>query len=145
MADKSPSERFVEKYIPEPNSGCWLWSAAVSSHGYGVFYDGERLRPAHRMSYELFVGPIPDALQIDHLCRVRSCVNPAHLEPVTQQENFRRGEGKFITAKVNGAKTHCPKGHPYSGDNLYMEPSGGRGCRACRRESARRFIARKRG
>jgi len=130
---KTPEERFFDKVTPEPNSGCWLWTACVNEKGYGTFRDDKKVK-AHRFSYELHVGPIPDGLQIDHLCRVRSCVNPDHLEAVTCAENLRRGDGGFN----NATKTHCPSGHSYSGDNLYVRPNGNRECRACRLEANRR-------
>lgn len=90
---------------------------------------------AHRFAYEDIVGPILEGLTIDHLCRVRHCVNPAHLEPVTHLENVRRGNGGLNQL----AKTHCPKGHPYDEENTYRLPSrpSGRYCRACRRERNR--------
>lgn len=100
------TERFERLYEPEPNSGCWLWKGATAC-GYGYF----RHRPAHRFAYELYRGPIPEGLQLDHLCRVRSCVNPSHLEAVTQGVNLHRGE---TIAARNAAKTHCPKGHEYT-------------------------------
>lgn len=89
------------------------------------------------MSHELHKGPIPEGLVIDHLCRNRGCVNPDHLEAVTQRENILRGEG---LAAANARKTHCPKGHPYSGENLYVVPSSGRRqCRIC--ADARRALS----
>lgn len=89
----------------------------------------------------MFVGPIPDGLVIDHLCRNPQCVNPMHLEPVTPEENTRRGIGGWNTR----AKTHCPQGHPYSGANLYINPtSGARVCRTCNNEKARRYKLRQR-
>ncbi len=97
---------------------------------------------AHRFAYELTVGPIPKGLTIDHVrergCILELCCNPAHLEPVTLQENLLRG-GTFQAA--NAAKTHCPRGHPYAGGNLYVRPDGSRRCRTCACEAA----ARKRG
>jgi DNA-binding XRE family transcriptional regulator len=87
---------------------------------------------AHRYSYELHKGLIPDGLTIDHLCKIRHCVNPQHLEVVTYQENNHRGNGM---SGCHFRATHCPKGHPYSGDNLYVRPDGkGRGCKICRSE-----------
>ena len=112
---------------------CWLWTATLRE-GYGRFQLGKRqLVDAHRLAYEWLVHVIPPGLQIDHLCRIRNCVNPDHLEPVTQPVNYWRSPA------VAGRKTHCPKGHPYSGDNLYILPgSGGRVCRECTRAGARR-------
>ena len=124
----SVSDRFLAKIVASPN-GCWIWQAAIKSDGYGVFWVNGRTVRAHRFAYEMFVGPIPDGLQTDHLCRNRNCVNPAHLEPVTNQENFRRGEG----GKHKRDKTHCPQGHPYAGENLYVKPNGYRECRICQR------------
>jgi hypothetical protein len=109
---------------------CWLWTAATTSAGYGQFRVDGRWGMAHRFAYELLVGPIPQDLQIDHLCRTPLCVNPAHLEPVTQQENLRRG--------IGGPRTHCPAGHPYDETNTYVYPvTGGRYCRACGRAAHR--------
>lgn len=91
-------------------SGCWEWTGA-RSRGYGLLAVNYRRWKAHRLSWELFRGPIPDDLTIDHLCRNKACFNPDHLEPVTQAENLRRGD--TIPAR-NALKTHCPQGHPYS-------------------------------
>ncbi len=127
--------RFVS---PEPNSGCWLWTAGVGRGDYGRVRVGSLTQYAHRVSYELFRGPIPAGMVLDHLCRVHCCVNPAHLEAVTQWEYIRRGE----TAKAMLDKTHCPAGHPYSADNTYMHR--GRHCRICRRDAVRRNDERRR-
>jgi len=144
---KSP-ERFwskVDKNGPvpayRPDLGqCWVWTAGTSK-GYGKFWDGRRSQ-AHRFSYEMHRGAIPDGLDLDHLCRVRNCVNPDHLEPVTRAENIRRGEtGKLVGARQR-AKTHCPRGHPYSGPNLFVETSGARACKACCSARAARRYAR---
>lgn len=121
-----PIDRLTAKYEVAP-SGCWLWTAALAGKGYGKFYMDGRLWQAHRASYVLHVGPIPDDLPLDHLCRVHHCVNPAHLEPVTTRENTLRGEN---FAAVHAAKSTCPKGHQYD----YVSPRGERGCRTCRRE-----------
>src|SRR6266568_5486930 len=94
------------------SGACWLWTAHVGEDGYGTFsLDGHHQR-AHRIAWVLLRGPIPEGLQIDHLCRVRACVNPDHLEPVTQRENILRGEG--ISA-LCARRTHCPQGHEYTG------------------------------
>lgn len=122
------AERFKTKYRVDQDTGCWLWIGSRQPKGYGKFWPNKRRCVlAHRWSYESSVGPIPDGLQIDHLCRNPRCVNPEHLEPVTRKVNLLRGDG-FPGQNVR--KTHCPKGHPLEGDNLYRCPR--RGCRTCR-------------
>jgi len=101
-------ERFEAKYVPEPMSGCWLWIASLRETGYGRFYFKGHFDQAHRVAYEIFKKKIPSGLTLDHLCRTRSCVNPAHLEPVTLHENNRRG---FSPAALNARKTQCVRGH----------------------------------
>lgn len=117
------SERFWKHVEPEPNSGCWIWIGSRLFRGYGhitVKREGKWTYPlAHRLSYELFVGPIPSGLTIDHKCKMVWCVNPSHLEPVTLEENVRRGN-------PNTKKTLCNRGHPY--DVIY---NGHRHCRQC--------------
>lgn len=120
--------RYLSKFHVDIPTGCWLWTAATIQKGYGQFWYDGKLQYAHRIAYELLVGPIPNGLQLDHLCRVRNCVNPEHLEPVTNQENCRRGE----TGAHNGIKTHCPHGHPYDEINTYRH-RGERRCKGCRR------------
>ena len=128
--------RWFMRALPRPD-GCWLWLGQVNEDGYGYFaIDGSHKVVAHRWGYEQLVAPVDDDLVLDHLCRHRTCCNPAHLEPVTQAENILRGEGH---AAVNAAKTHCPAGHPYDGDNLYVTPRGGRICRTCARVAYRRY------
>jgi len=118
--------RFWSKVQPV-DDGCWLWRSA-SNGRYGVFWLGGRNVSAHRLAYEWLWGKIPSELQIDHLCRNRLCVNPLHLEAVTSPVNVRRG----IRPAQMRAITHCPQGHPYSGDNLYIRPGNGyRQCREC--------------
>ena len=127
---KTLLERFEEKFIPEPNSGCWLWLADVNHKGYGRFRVGKKKPHAHRVSYELYKGSIPDGFDIDHLCRNHQCVNPDHLEAVTRGENLRRGLGN--KGDVNRNKTHCPRGHEYTRENTYINPAGSRECRTCK-------------
>ncbi len=109
---------------------CWLWLPPDDGNGYGQFHRKGSVIRAHRFAYEDMVGPIPDGLELDHLCRVRRCVNPSHLEPVTTEENLLRGMGP---AAINARKTHCPQGHPYDEANTYRYKNK-RGCRACVRE-----------
>jgi hypothetical protein len=125
--------RFEDKIVRVPESGCWMWAAALDRYGYGHVKLSGRLRASHRVSYEHHIGEIPAGMQIDHLCRVRCCVNPAHLEAVTHQENVRRGNGGC----VNAAKTHCAQGHKFSESNTYYDRLGRRRCRECSRNSAR--------
>ena len=134
----TPVMRFCQKVQLGP--ACWEWTAA-KQFGYGQIRWGDRLTHAHRVSYELFVGPIPGGHQIDHLCRNRGCVNPEHLEPVTQAENIRRGEG---ASARNARKTHCPKGHEYTPDNIYTHMGKWRMCKACTRQAQALYRERKR-
>jgi len=125
---KPVSERLASKYVVD-ESGCWLWTATRDARGYGKVSREGRMALAHRVSYELHVGPIPDGLTLDHLCRVRHCVNPAHLEPVAHAENVRRGAA---------VQTHCRKGHPFDEANTHIDKRGWRECRACHRLSTAR-------
>ena len=139
-----PKERLLSK-IEIAASGCWVWTAARFPTGYGKFQvgrsGGDRL--AHRWAYRLFVSPIPEATEIDHLCRNRACVNPQHLEPVTHSENSRRAGVGRLTGARQKAKTHCPHGHPYDDENTYRNPQGERACRTCQRLHARAHYWRK--
>lgn len=120
-------DRFWTKI--EKIGGCWLWTAYTDHKGYGRFKLDGKAERAHRVSYEALVGPIPEGLQLDHLCRVRSCVNPDHMEAVTNRENCMRGD---TLPAANAIKTHCPRGHEYSVENTYVH-LGGRTCRECMR------------
>lgn len=123
-------ERFHERIVIS-GDGCWLWTGATDGHGYGAINVEGRARKAYTVAYTLLVGPIPEGLQLDHLCRVRACCNPAHLEPVTSKENARRG----LNGVLNVA---CPHGHPYDEANTYYAPgNGGKRCRECNRERGR--------
>lgn len=121
-------QAFLLERISVGDDGCWLWTGYLTSTGYGTFYEEGRQWSAHRESYELFVGPIPSDLVIDHLCRVRRCINPTHLETVTRRENNIRGIG---WAGTHANKTHCVNGHEFAGKNLYIHPDGRRVCRRC--------------
>lgn len=109
----SVKERLMALCEPVTESGCWIWLGALSHNGYGFIGTGEgnKIRRAHRVSYELHIGPIPEGMQLDHLCRVRCCINPWHCEVVTLKENVLRGVG--LSAQ-NARKTHCKNGHPLS-------------------------------
>jgi hypothetical protein len=122
-------ERFWGMFEEDPDTHCWQWNGSLVQSGYGR-HGGTS---AHRYAYELLVGPIPEGLHIDHLCRNRGCVNPGHMETVTIAENVLRGEG--VTARQR-RQTHCKRGHPLSGDNLRVTPDGHRVCRACQRDWA---------
>jgi hypothetical protein len=127
---RQEAERFWEKVEVTDPDGCWLWTASCRPSGYGHFaLTRDRGASAHRWAYEHLVGPIPDGLSLDHLCRVPRCVNPAHLEPVSARTNILRGIG---VAAVNATKTHCPSGHAYVGTNIRIY-RGRRHCRACNR------------
>jgi hypothetical protein len=138
---KPVDERFWSKVKEDPDTGCWVWQDHLSASGYGRFGIGGRagrVYPAHRVAYEWVVGVIPEGLVIDHLCRNRACVNPAHLEPVTMRENLLRGYG---WGGLHARKTHCPAGHPLEGDNLstYHLKHKQRKCLACHAARQREY------
>lgn len=118
---------------------CLLFAGYKNTIGYGqIFYSVSgktKYQYAHRVAYESFVGPIPDGLVIDHLCSVRCCINPTHLEAVTASVNTLRGEG----VRRNALKTHCPKGHEYTPENTFISGSPWRRCRECERARSRQY------
>lgn len=148
------AERFMAKVDVRSDEECWPWTGGRYKCGYGSFRLSKSYATnAHRVAYELFVGPVPDGAHVDHLCHSRDtgcpggddcphrlCVNPAHLEPVTQRTNILRG--KSLQA-ANAAKTHCPQGHPLSGDNLVKSKLPWRKCRTCHNQQNREAAARR--
>lgn len=122
---------------------CWEWAAAKNPDGYGRFGMGKRLVYPHRLIAAHTYGVIPEGMVVDHLCRNPSCVRPDHLEIVSMRENTVRGDLAEVTRRYQSVKTHCPAGHPYSGDNLYVNPSGQRQCRTCIRASKARYLKRR--
>jgi len=128
---QSLAERIRERVVIDDN-GCWLWQGSRTTKGYVIITVGSRIdgtkssRQLHRVAYEVFVGPIPDGLTIDHTCEVKHCCSPTHLEPVTNAENKRRG-GERMAA--------CRRGHPRTTENTYVRPDGKRQCRVCRRKT----------
>src|SRR6266404_2142488 len=147
-------QRFLSRVLVEGVAGCWTWLDSVDGSGYGNVMIGQRMLKAHRVAYELFFGPIPKGLQLDHLCHTRDlscpggrtcqhrrCINPFHLEPVSHAENQarRKGRGRGREPSYpawNRRKTHCPQGHEYTAENTLNRGGKfpGRICRTCHRE-----------
>jgi hypothetical protein len=124
------AERITERI--DDSGECWLWQGHTSADGYAFFSVNGRNTAVHRVSYEAFVAPMPDGLEIDHLCRVRSCVNPSHLEAVTHRVNMQR---RVYTPEL---RAQCRNGHLYDEQNT-LTNSGRRRCRACHVEAMRRY------
>jgi hypothetical protein len=127
----------------EKTESCWLWQGSTSNKGYGEFHLGRQGRMRvralpHVLSYQMLVGKIPDGLQLDHLCRVRHCVNPEHLEPVTRKVNILRG---VSWCAERARQTHCLHGHSFVG--AYISKEGHRVCRACNAKRHREVYAAK--
>lgn len=125
-----PADVRFWKYVDKTDS-CWNWIGSKRRRGYGRLKVNGKTFAAHRYSYELNVGPIPEGLHLDHLCKNTSCVNPDHLEPVTCAENIRRGE----TGKWQQPWTACSKGHELTDDNVRISSDGRRRCLACYEQS----------
>lgn len=131
-----PAKTGPAYYVVAP-TGCWIWQREIHNTYGRVGWrapDGRKVNAwAHRVMYQAFKGPIPDGLEIDHLCHVTACVNPVHLEAVTHQENVLRSSGPSARCAT---RTHCPEGHPYDVANTVVD-EGSRRCRICRREQQR--------
>jgi hypothetical protein len=141
MNERTPFQRFWAKVHIHLVTGCWEWQGGHNQYGYGCFaLTHEKNALAHRYAYETFVEPIPDGLQIDHLCRNRNCVNPRHMEPVGLRENLVRGE----RSNQYKGRTHCRAGHEYTPENTRINPHGIRLCRTCHRLSQERAKVRAR-
>lgn len=137
----------LDAYVPlflakvQESDDCWEWVGFRDRLGYGRYQSWKGENYAHRVSYRIFVGPIPDGMSLDHLCRNRGCVRPDHLEPVLHRVNVLRGDGPTA---VNAAKTRCVQGHELSGDNLIIRKKGYRECRECGRRRMREYDKRRR-
>lgn len=131
----------LQRRVHVDHIGCWLWNGSRDAGGYPTATIAARRGFAHRLVYELLVGVIPAGLELDHLCRVRHCVNPDHLEPVTKAENIRRSYG---LGALRARQQQCRRGHPLTGENLSIATNGRRRCLTCRRASAAEFRARAR-
>jgi hypothetical protein len=133
------TQKQKDKFFQKINKtdDCWLWTAATNEHGYGVVRINKRLFKAHRVSYEIHKGEIPEGLSLDHLCKNRSCVRPEHLEAVTHRENCLRGNGlpsMWAARRSMPRITHCKHGHEMTPENCYFIPStGARCCRQCQK------------
>jgi hypothetical protein len=145
MTIKPIEERFWDKVSPEPNTGCWLWTASLRN-GYGQLFlkrNGRKtMQYAHIFSYKLYRGLIPRGLQLDHLCRNPMCVSPYHLQPVTCLENIRRGIGPMLARERFASRLQCIHGHNLRLNRMRVTvsaryPQGLGKCRACRREQQR--------
>lgn len=144
MDDPLINSRFWSKV--DASGDCWIWTGSINPvNGYSHTYWGGHTNSGHRAAYEMLVGPIPEGLQLDHLCRVRACVNPDHLEPVTARENVRRSPSALIARF--GTRTHCSAGHEYTEANtLIRHQAKGvfRQCRECSRTYSKRAYTKRR-
>lgn len=144
FGDNRLPDRFWQK-CSVSGTGCWLWTGLLAGQGYG-YYRPVTLgtRRVHRITYLALVGEIPSGLELDHLCRVRNCCNPAHLEPVTRSENSRRGIGAQVIRARTAAMTACVRGHEFTEENTARDHRGHRRCKECTRMHANEANRRKR-
>lgn len=142
---RDPLDCIMDKVVMQAD-GCWLFTGSLGGGGYGKIAVNRKVRPAHRVTYERLVGPIPDGLVLDHLCSVRTCVNPAHLEPVTQRDNVLRSIARGEAPHMR-RQTHCRKGHEFTVENTQpvVDHLGRRSqrCRRCVAQNQRAYKARK--
>jgi hypothetical protein len=148
MRATRPLKERLLAFVERDPSGCWLWTACKSERGYGRIGVGGKALRAHRVAYEIFVGPIPDGLCLDHLCRNTSCVNPEHLEPVTCKVNVQRGMAGQNKREAAKARTHCLLGHELTPENTLIRFSGHgawrfRACRICHNEQTKAWRRRR--
>lgn len=141
MAKHYPTvmERIFSRFEIHQN-GCWIWTGTLNNMGYAEIKVNRRNKFAHRVLYEAEIGPIPEGLELDHLCRTPSCINPSHLEPVTHAENMRRGTIASKARDRQKSKTHCPNGHEYTDANTLVYHTDWRQCKQCRHDQ---YMARK--
>ncbi len=141
MPEQNPQRAALERAlakVEKQENGCWLYAGSLDKDGYGLMgVTGSGTQRVHRLAYAVLTGPIPDGMEIDHLCRVRNCMNPAHLEAVTRQVNSLRSES---FAAINARKTHCIHGHEFTPENTYYRTPTHRQCRQCGREAALRYL-----
>jgi hypothetical protein len=135
LINNNTAERFWAKV--NKTDTCWLWTASIKPEGYGQFNVGGKTKLTHRLAYELVVGEIPKGLELDHLCKIRHCVNPAHLEPVTHGENMKRAGIEMRKTP----KTHCVNGHEFTVENTYTNAKGRSVCRICLNVSRKKSMA----
>lgn len=151
MADRTRNKRtLAEKltqYDVDPDTGCWIWQRALSDTGYGsVQMDNGKIGSAHRASYELHVGPIPEGMEVRHACHRRACINPEHLSVGTRADNMRDMVAAGRENPWGRAATECRRGHPFDEENTYHYIHSGDGgprrmCRTCQRERHRKRLA----
>lgn len=143
---KTLEQRLMQRRHIDAN-GCWLWTASLNKSGYGIIWQDRKMSLVHRVSLELVGRPVPEGMVTDHLCRVRHCFNPDHLEAVTRRENTMRSP--IAVAAVNAQKTRCVNDHPLTNENTYVwtdrKGRTRRRCRTCMEAIIRRRLAKRTG